>query len=122
MSDPIVNPTTRIAKLSPGQLLLPAPKGIILNPILCPSTPSNLSGLKLEGTSQILGSFCIAHRFSCNIVPRGTRYPPTTQSSEDSWGTKFGAAGYIRSVSVMMHRRYGRWLRSDSSSNLSLPT
>jgi len=104
-SEPNANPTTFKAKPSPGQLLLPCPKGINLNSYLPPSGLSNLSGLNFVGSRQILGSFWMAHIFTESIVPRGMRNPPTRHSSDDSWGTSNGAGGYIRNVSFRMLRR-----------------
>jgi len=104
-SEPNANPTTLRAKPSPGQLLLPCPKGINLNSSPPPSRLSNLSGLNFVGFGQILGSFWMAHIFTESIVPRGMRNPPTRHSSDDSWGISNGAAGYIRNVSFRMLRR-----------------
>lgn len=45
---------------------------------------SNLSGLNFSCSSPYIwyGSLCMAHTFTNNIVPRGTSYPATMQSSE----------------------------------------
>ena len=121
ISEAKVSPTMYMAKPSPGQPLLPDPKGMNLNPSLNPSHSSNLSGLNLVGSSHILGSCWMAHKFTNNIVPRGTRKPPTWHSWDDSWGSS-GPAGYSRKASFMMQLRYGSLDKSDSSTRRSCPT
>nr|GMD98033.1 unnamed protein product [Ipomoea batatas] len=73
INDPNDSPTIRNASPSPGQLLLPDPKGIILNPSLTPANPSNLSGLNFSGSSQYLGSLWIEYKLIISIVPAGIR-------------------------------------------------
>ncbi|KAK2972530.1 hypothetical protein RJ640_006596 [Escallonia rubra] len=86
--------TTRLANPAPGHCLLPIPNGTKLCPPF--SLPSNLSGLKVVGSSHTARSLCMAHALTSNIVPRGTSNPPTVESSDDSCGTRRGAVGYNR--------------------------
>jgi len=77
-------------------------KLILLDPSLPSSKPSNLSGLIFLGSYQIVGSFCMAHKFTISVAPRGTWKPPIEQSSNDSRGSSNGPAGYMRNVLFMM--------------------
>ncbi|KAF4359627.1 hypothetical protein G4B88_000438 [Cannabis sativa] len=70
--DPNVNPITRWAIPFPGQDLLPNPNGISKFMLF---SFSNLSGLKLSGSSHNSGSLCIAHILTNTIVSRGMSYP-----------------------------------------------
>jgi hypothetical protein len=77
-----------------------------------------LSGMNFVGSSHISGSLWIANVFTRRIVPLGMGMwnPRTLQSLEDSRGTRRGTAGYRRSVSKIMDRRYGSFGRSVATS------
>lgn len=81
-----------------------------------------LSGWKIDGFSQTIGSLWIFCAFMIKRVPAGTWYPETLQSSIASRGAKKAPAGYKRRVSLMMAWRYTRFCVSDSSTSRSLPT
>lgn len=120
---PNATPTISIASLWPGQALLPQPKGKYLNSnsnSVFP--PSNLLGKNLSGSFHVSGLLWISHAFTNSMVPRGTRNPSTQHSSDETCGVRSGAAGCIRSVSLMMHPRYGSSGRSDSSMRWDFPT
>ncbi|KAK3019707.1 hypothetical protein RJ639_003941 [Escallonia herrerae] len=87
--------TTRFAIPAPGHCLLPIPNGTNLYAPFSP--PSNLSGLKVVGSSHTVGSLCMAHALTSSIVPRGTSNPPTVELADDSCGTRRGIAGNNRS-------------------------
>ncbi|CAN1845701.1 hypothetical protein LINPERHAP1_LOCUS37935, partial [Linum perenne] len=84
-----------VAKLIPGQPLLPAPNGISSKscPLKSIELFKNLSGLNSSGSSQFFGSLPIAHAFINTLVFAATSYPCTVTSRVDSRGTKIGIGG-----------------------------
>lgn len=60
----------------------------------------------------------MANVFTRSIVPRVIWKPAIEQSVDASWGTRSGAGGYKRSVSMIMHWRYCSFVRSLASSSL----
>nr|TKS07799.1 hypothetical protein D5086_0000109530 [Populus alba] len=83
------------------QALLPIPKGMKLHASTLP-VDSNLSGLKLVGSSHSAGSLWRDHAFTNNMVPAGTWYPPMVQSEDGMCGGISGVTGHKRRFSEMM--------------------
>ncbi|KAH0470608.1 hypothetical protein IEQ34_000331 [Dendrobium chrysotoxum] len=82
-----------MASPSPGQILLPAPKGIILISLLpvmsifSADPPSiNLSGLNSAASSQIFPSKAISAILKLIGVFLGIKYPSNLISSVTEWG------------------------------------
>nr|GMD60056.1 hypothetical protein RchiOBHm_Chr7g0200261 [Ipomoea batatas] len=103
-NDPSIIGTIRIANRNAGQILLPVPNG--MSSKSCPLTSickfQNLSGLKINGLSQILGSRPIAHTLTRTCESLGIVYPHRITSCSTLRGIN-GLGGCIRRVSFMTH-------------------
>lgn len=120
--------TTRRTTVSPswipGQPLRPEPNGRSWKsrPRRSMLLPTNLSGIKLSGSVQTLGSLPIAHIFMITCDFRGMWKPLTLQSSMAAWGSNSGATGRNLKVSFNTMFKYSNFSKSDSSTILSKPT
>nr|GMD65967.1 hypothetical protein RchiOBHm_Chr7g0200261 [Ipomoea batatas] len=103
-NDPTIIGTIRIANRNAGQILLPVPNG--MSSKSCPLTSickfQNLSGLKINGLSQILESRPIAHTLTRTCESLGIVYPHRITSCSTLRGIN-GLGGCIRRVSFMTH-------------------
>uniref|UniRef100_A0A251SLB7 Uncharacterized protein n=1 Tax=Helianthus annuus TaxID=4232 RepID=A0A251SLB7_HELAN len=75
---------------NPGQILRPAPNGIILipvTPVISASSPpvKNLSGSNSFGLVHSFGSSAIAGRKNSTLVPVGISNPPNFTGSVTEW-------------------------------------
>lgn len=98
---PNANLTILIASPTPRHPFIPVLIGDNTKPSHSP-TFKNLSSLNWLGCAHNLGLLCIAHIFTNNIAPCGTRKFPTMHSFNDSWGTNNGYVGYICKILLMM--------------------
>lgn len=111
----------------PGHDLRPAPKGknwkcwpsMPTSALMPPST--NLFGLNLKGSSQIVASRPMAHTLTKSNVPAGISYPETLHVSMDWWGTSRGTGGWSRSDSLTIAWMYLSLGMSDSCTKRFLP-
>ena len=101
INDPKVKVITLFARPSPGEALLPIPKGMNLHAPTLPAD-SNHSGLELVGSSHSVGSLWRDHAFTNNMVPAGTWYPPMVQSEDGMCGGISGVTGHKRRFSDIM--------------------
>jgi hypothetical protein len=99
--------TIRLAKGNPGQILLPAPKGMSSKslPLKSMSFSKNLSGRNKFGSDHMLESRPIAHTFTSICAFLGTVKPHISTSFSALWGTRKGAGGCNRRVSFTTARR-----------------
>jgi hypothetical protein len=99
--------TIRSAKGNPGQILLPAPKGMSSKstPLKSISFSKNLSGTNKSGFGHMLESRPIAHTFTSICAFLGTVKPHTSLSISALWGARRGATGCKRKVSFTIARR-----------------
>nr|GMD49780.1 RNA polymerase, subunit H/Rpb5, conserved site-containing protein [Ipomoea batatas] len=103
--DPNITGTVLTARGNPGQILLPAPNG--MSSKSCPLTSiskfQNLSGLKTNGFSQMLGSRPIAHTLTRICESLGIVYSHRFTSCSTLRGIKNGTGGCILNVSFTTH-------------------
>nr|GMD60057.1 hypothetical protein RchiOBHm_Chr7g0200261 [Ipomoea batatas] len=103
-NDPTIIGTIRIAIGNAGQILLPVPNG--MSSKSCPLTSTckfqNLSGLKINGFSQILVSRPIAHTLTRTCESLGIVYPHRVTSCS-TLRIINGVGGCNRRVSFMTH-------------------
>lgn len=102
---PKVMPRIGNARMIPGQLLLPTPKGKYRKSLPLASTldssSKNLSGLNSSGFFHCVGLFARYHAFTSILLSAGMSYPPSLASCRFMWGTSSGIAIRRRSVSLI---------------------
>ncbi|KAK8983827.1 hypothetical protein V6N11_009611 [Hibiscus sabdariffa] len=115
--DPNIKCNIRLAKGSPGHIRRPAPNGMSPKslPLTSISDPKNLSGVKLVGFSQMLGSQPMAHTLTNTCEPSGTLKPKRSASEPALRGSNSGTTGCNRKVSLIIACKYGKRFMSHSS-------
>jgi len=102
---PKVIPRIGNARIIPGQLLLPTPKGRYLKSLPLASTlassSKNLSGLNSSGFFHLAGLLASHHAFTRILLSAGMSKPPSLASWRFMCGTSRGIAILSRRVSLM---------------------
>ena len=93
--------TAFLAKDSPVHDRFPAEND--MTPCTCswPFSSKKRSGRKLNGSTQISGSWCMAQRLRNTVVSRGILNPARDVSRVVEWGTASGVSLTIRRTSVI---------------------
>lgn len=106
------------ARMIPGQLLRPTPKGRYLKSLPLASTlassSKNLSGLNSSGFFHCAGSLANHQAFTKILLSAGMSNPPSFASWRFMWGTNSGMAILRRRVSLTTACRYGSFWISGS--------
>lgn len=108
---PMVMPRIGNARIIPGQLLLPTPKGRNLKSLplasTCFSSSKNLSGLNSSGFFQWAGLLASHQALTKILLSAGISYPASFASWRFMCGTKRGIAIRSLRVSLITAWRYG---------------